>query len=433
MKTTTPPVRNSINHSSRDCHSVARLLIALMLVCFVLLPGAQATDLDSVLPNGNTADGSGVLVGLTSGVWNSGFGFQALNHDTAGKDNTATGLRGLFSNTSGSNNTATGVYSLYSNTTGWYNNAVGAYALAHNTEGNYNTANGYGALYFNTEGEQNTVTGFAALYRNNTGPANTANGHDALLNNTTGNFNTANGRLALSGNTTANNNTADGAGALQGNTTGHDNTALGFEAGSLVTTANNVIAIGAAGANVSNSCFIGNIFGATASGGTAVFIDSSGQLGTTTSSRRFKKEIKAMERASETILSLKPVTFHYKSDATGTPQFGLIAEEVAEINPDLVVRDENGEIYTVRYDAVNAMLLNEFLKEHYKVQEQAASITQLTSTVAQQKKDFQATVAQQEKEIKSLTASLKEQAAQIQKVSAQLEVSEPAPKTISQR
>jgi hypothetical protein len=196
---------------------------------------------------------------------------------------------------------------------------------------------------------------------------------------------------------------------------------LGFGAGSFVTTANNVICIGANGANVSNSCFIGQIFGATVSGGTAVFIDSFGQLGTVSSSRRFKKEIESMEQASEAILALKPVTFHYKSDNTGKPQFGLIAEEVAEVNPDLVVRDESGEIYTVRYEAVNAMLLNEFLKEHRKVEEQGSKLQEQEATIAELKKDFRATVAQ-------LTARIEEQAAQIQKVSAQLEVSESAPK-----
>jgi septal ring factor EnvC (AmiA/AmiB activator) len=131
-----------------------------------------------------------------------------------------------------------------------------------------------------------------------------------------------------------------------------------------------------------------------------------------------------MERASESLLALKPVTFHYKSDTKDTPQFGLIAEDVAAVNPSLVVRDKNGEIYTVRYDAVNAMLLNEFLKEHREVQEQKATIMQLKSTVAQQKKKFQATVAQ-------LTARLDEQAAQIQKVSAQLEASKPAPQVVN--
>src|SRR5207248_654582 len=137
-----------------------------------------------------------------------------------------------------------------------------------------------------------------------------------------------------------------------------------------------------------------------------VVIDSAGQLGTTSSSARFKNEIKPMNTASEAILALKPVTFHYTSDNTNTPQFGLIAEEVAKVNPDLVVRDENGEIYTVRYDAVNAMLLNEFLKEHRKVEQQEAAIVGLKSMVAQQQRDFQTTIAQQQKQIEALTAGL---------------------------
>jgi hypothetical protein len=186
-------------------------------------------------------------------------------------------------------------------------------------------------------------------------------------------------------------------------------------AGGNVTTAGNVICIGSNGANVSNSCFIGNIRGKTTANADAiqVMIDSAGQLGTASSSRRFKHEIRTMDNASEAILGLKPVAFHYKSDATSTPQFGLIAEEVAEVNPDLVVRDENGEIYTVRYEAVNAMLLNEFLKEHRKVQEQEVTIAQLKSTLAKK----ETIDAHQQEQIEALTAGL-------QKVSAQLEASE---------
>jgi len=181
--------------------------------------------------------------------------------------------------------------------------------------------------------------------------------------------------------------------------------------------------------DVDNTCFIGNIrdIQTQNADGIAVVVDSAGQLGTVSSSRRFKKQIKPMDKASEAILALKPVTFHYKSDKTGTAQFGLIAEEVAEINPDLVMRDKKGEIYTVRYDAVNAMLLNEFLKEHRKVEEQEASITQLKSTVARQ----EATIAQQQSGMDAVTARLNEQAAQIQKVSAQLQASKSAPQVVN--
>ena len=450
------------------------LLVFALLVCFSLSQTAQAIEPDTILPNGNTAEGNGVLVSLTSGVWNSGFGFEALNHDNAGKDNTATGVRALFSDTSGSNNIATGVYALYSNTTGWYNNAVGAFALANNTEGNSNTANGYGALYNNAVGKQNTATGFAALYRN-TANYNTATGYQALNRNTGGSFNTANGFEALFSNMTGNNNAANGAEALFSNTTGSDNTAsgnsalgsnstgnsntaigesalshnttgggntaiglstlffnttggsntaLGVDAGGGVTTASNVICIGAnvAGADVSNSCFIGNINGVN-EGGTisAVYINSNGQLGTQAppSSRRFKKGIKPMDQASEAILALRPVTFHYKSDNTATPQFGLIAEEVAAVNPNLVVRDADGEIYTVRYDQVNAMLLNEFLKEHRKVEEQGRKAEAQEATITQLKKGMEV-----------LTAHLEEQASQIQKVSAEVEMGKRATKVV---
>jgi Chaperone of endosialidase len=156
---------------------------------------------------------------------------------------------------------------------------------------------------------------------------------------------------------------------------------LGVGAGLNVTTANNVICIGAGGADMDDSCFIGNIFGRVVANAASVVIDGAGQLGTMNSSRRFKKEIKPMDKTSEAILALKPVTFHYKSDNTNTPQFGLIAEEVAEVNPDLIIRDRNGEIYTVRYEAVNAMLLNEFLKEHRTVQELKQQIITLTERV----------------------------------------------------
>ncbi|MGC1321183.1 MAG: tail fiber domain-containing protein [Candidatus Udaeobacter sp.] len=236
-----------------------------------------------------------------------------------------------------------------------------------------------------------------------------ATGFQALHGNTIGGSNTAIGATALQSNTTGGGNTAIGSGALFNNITGDSNTALGISAGSGVTTGTNVICIGSDGANVDNSCFIGNIHGVTTAINDAVpvVIDSAGQLGTVSSSRRFKKEIKAMDKTSEAILALQPVTFHYKGDAGARPQFGLIAEEVAQVNSDLVVRDSDGEIYAVRYDAVNAMLLNEFLKEHGTVKEQGATIAEL------------------KKEIVGLAETVKEQAAQIQKVSAQLEASKP--------
>ena len=241
--------------------------------------------------------------------------------------------------------------------------------------------------------------------------------------------------------------------ALFYNVVGHDNTGEGFQA-LLNAKGSNNIGIGSnAGANLSNgsnnidignlgvagesnkirigkqgtqkNTYMAGIYGATVANGVAVRIDSTGHLGTLTSSARFKEAIKPMEGASEAILALKPVTFLYKEelDPDKIPQFGLVAEEVEKVNPDLVVRDEDGKVNTVRYEAVNAMLLNEFLKEHKKVEEQETAITRLNATVAKQ----EATIAQQQKGMEVLTASLKEQAAQIQKVSAQIEVTKPAP------
>jgi hypothetical protein len=232
-------------------------------------------------------------------------------------------------------------------------------------------------------------------------------------------------------NTTGDDNTACGIGALASVTTGQRNTGLGYLAGSAVSTATNVICIGAnvGGQNVSGTCFIGSIRGVTTinSNAVPVVIDSNGQLGTMSSSRRFKHEIKPMHKPSEALLGLKPVTFQYKSDNTGTPQFGLIAEEVAKVNPDLIVRDEKGEIYTVRYEAVNAMLLNEFLKEHRTVQELKSTVARQEANDAKQ----EATIARQQKQIDALVATVKGQAAQIQKVSAQLEASKPAPQVVN--
>jgi hypothetical protein len=426
MKTRTLS-RNSIH---RPLLERALPLIALLLVCFGLLPRAQAVgpDTDGNIAGANNGEGIGVLVSRTTGIWNTGTGFEALNHLTAGNQNTATGLRALFSDTSGGFNTATGVLSLFSNTTGFFNSATGAYALAHNTTASQNTANGYSALYFNTEGEQNTATGFAALYKNTTGEANTAVGTAALLNNTIGTANTATGLGVLLANTTGMGNTAIGASALGGTTTGDDNTAIGNLAGANQSTGSGNVYIGTGMLGVageSNACYIRSIFGQTSASGIPIVINSNNKLGTSTSSKRFKDQIKPMDKASEAILALKPVTFHYKKelDPEGIPQFGLIAEEVAEVYPDLVVRDENGEIYTVRYDAVNAMLLNEFLKEHRKVEK-------LEATVAQQQKEFQTFAAEQQSQMQALTARLEQQAAQIQKVSAQLEMSKPAPQIV---
>jgi trimeric autotransporter adhesin len=414
-------IRNSIS---------GLLLIPLVLACFALLPRVQAAPDPAPPPGNNTRDGAGAMANVTTGLGNTAFGTNALFSLTTGDNNAAQGNSALFSNVDGNGNTAVGSIALRFLTLGDQNVAIGNTALNNVTTGSRNTAVGYGtlrsgnfsdntavgwsALISNTTGARNVATGMNALASNTDGNSNTANGANALVNNTHGLQNTANGASALLSNETGDGNTAYGANALHNNTTGEGNTALGFGAGTGVMTADNVIAIGIPGANVNNSCYIGNIFGATvaAATDTPVIIDSSGKLGTTTSSQRFKKDIKPMDQASEAILSLKPVTFHYKTDNTSTARFGLIAEEVAQLNPDLVVRDDKGEIYSVRYDAVNAMLLNEFLKAHSTVQE-------LKSTVAKQ----EATAAAQQKQIEALTAGL-------QKVSAELELSKPAKQVV---
>jgi uncharacterized coiled-coil protein SlyX len=415
--------------------------------------GAGALALTTTGGNSNTAVGAAAMLLNTTGDFNTAVGTNALVFNDSGQQNNAVGDFALYNNIDGFSNNAFGVAALFENIHASHNTAIGFAALQNNDVtgngfGNDNTAVGYQALFSNTDGDSNTAVGHAALSSNTTGSNNTANGfsaldnningvnnaaigHRALFSNTTGTANTATGVEALFHNTVGDTNTAIGFGALF-NTTGSNNIGLGFDAGDNLTTGDNNIDIGNVGvAGESNTIrlgrlvhtatFIGGIRGVTTGINNAVpvVIDSAGQLGTMSSSRRFKHAITPIERASEAIHALKPVTFYYKSDATSTPQFGLIAEEVAEVNPDLVVRDENGEIYTVRYDAVNAMLLNEFLKEHRKNEEQEATIMQLKSTDAKQ----EAIIARQQKQIEALTAGLK-------KVSAQLELSKAVPQTV---
>ena len=441
MQSTISPEQNLKTKNMTTLHlgnSISRsplrrgfLLIAVALACFEFWPAPQAFGVspapDGGYAGGNTAEGDVALFSLTSG-----------------SDNTANGLGALYSNTTGSSNTANGYAALFSNTNGFDNTAIGYAALDSNTMGNDNTANGFQALFHNITGKNNTANGSQALYSNTTGSANTASGVEALYSNT-GSGNTANGYVALDRNTTGTQNTASGYGALDNNTTGNYNIGLGPGGGFNLTTGSNNIDIGNFGVagesdkirigteGTQTATFIAGISGETVTG-TAVVVNSNGRLGVAPSSARFKDEIKPMDKASEAILALKPVTFRYKHelDPEGTPQFGLVAEEVEKVNPDLVARDADGKVYTVRYEAVNAMLLNEFLKEHRRVQElksiaakQGATAAQqqqdFQAAIAQQRKDFQATAAEQGKEIKTLTASLKEQASQIQKVNQRLD------------
>jgi hypothetical protein len=438
-------------------------LLLISVSWFAFTPTAQGVTPapDGGYPGSNTAEGTGALKNLTTGVDNTAIGFEALFNNTTGSTNTASGLWALTKNTYGHENTATGAFALEYNTTGYSNTATGEAALAFNVTGFENTAMGLSALVFNTGGNNNTATGFVSLGRNTTGASNTATGSHALENNSTGSYNTATGFNALFSNTTGYNNTADGIfslyyntgvdntaigrsalvsnttgtdntaggfGALSGNTIGSFNIALGVFAGSNLTTGNNNIDIGANVPGVAGEAntirigksgtqkktFVAGIRGVTVAGGVGVIVGSNGQLGTVVSSARFKEAIKPMDKASEAILGLKPVTFRYKQelDPDTIPQFGLIAEQVEKVNPDLVVRDEDGKVNTVRYEAVNAMLLNEFLKEHWRVEEQQATISRLQSKVASQ----EVTAAQQEKQIETLTAV-------VQKVSERVELS----------
>jgi hypothetical protein len=293
-------------------------------------------------------------------------------------------------------NTAEGQAALLSLTTGGFNTAVGFFSLRNNSSANFNTATGAGTLLSNTTGDSNTANGVLALFNNITGAGNTAAGVNALFTNNVGSTNTAIGYAALGNNAAGNNNTAIGIAALIHNTTGSNNIGLGNNAGSNVSTANNVICIGADGNDVDNSCYIGNIFGATSVNGVGVLVNSNGRLGTMTSSARFKDQIKPMDNASEALFALKPVAFRYKKeiDPDGTPQLGLVAEEVEKVNADLVVRDKEGKPYSVRYDQVNAMLLNEFLKEHRKVEKLEAAVAKLAATVKEQAVELRRVSAQ---------------------------------------
>ncbi len=377
----------------------------LVLVLVLILPKLTSAQ--------NTAYGSGALSHNTSGTANSAFGYDALYGNLTGSSNTGSGYLALYTNQNGTGNTAvggkalytnvanyntaTGYGALYSNYTGINNVADGFKALLSNGTGQNNTAQGFEALYSNTAGGSNTAEGTDALYFNN-GDLNTATGAIALYLNETGYDNTASGAGALSSNTVGNYNTAVGAGALNDNQSGSSNIAMGYYAGLNLTTGNNNIDIGNEGVagdantikigvqGTQKATYIAGIHGATIAGGVTVVVDAAGQLGVKSSSARFKEEIKPMDEASETILALKPVTFRYKKDLDpqGIPQFGLVAEQVEKVDPDLVVRDEKGQVFTVRYEAVNAMLLNEFLKEHQRVQQLQKRLDAMAAQMTEQ-------------------------------------------------
>ena len=300
----------------------------------------------------------------------------ALANTTTGAENTATGAGALgFNSTAGSpHNTASGSGALQNNTTGSDNTAIGFAALSQNTTANSNTATGSSALGFNTTGYRNTAIGNAALFRNLTGHGNTGIGYQALSQNN-----------------------------------GSNNIGLGFNAGSNLTDGSGNVCIGYNVLGVSgesNTTRISNIYSSVASA-RPVYINSDNKIGTLVSSRRFKEEIKPMDKASEAILGLKPVTFHYKKEIepNSALMFGLIAEDVEKVDPDLVTRNDKDEAETVRYDAVNAMVLNEFLKEHRKVEEQGRRTEERGRTIAQQEAEIRALAAQLQKLSDELAAA----------------------------
>jgi hypothetical protein len=370
-------IRNCINRSP-----LRRGFFLIALTSFALSPAARAVDPppDGGFPNQNTAEGDGALFNLTTGLAHTATGSAALRNNTTGDLNTANGADTLC-NMMMSGNTPYGCHALESNT-GLHNTAIGCDALKDNTMGHSNTAIGRSALVDNTMGNHNTAIGFFAL----------------------------------------------------GCNTGSDNIALGWAAGTYHMTGNNNIYIGNAGrmapeegqirigtGGLHTGTHIAGIRSAAVTG-SPVVIGMDGKLGITMSSAKFKEAIKPMDKASEAILALKPVTFCYKEelDPDKIPQFGLVAEEVEKVNPDLVARDEDGKAMTVRYEAVNAMLLNEFLKVHRKVEEQQATIAELKSSSAKQA----ATVAQQQQQIEALAAT-------VQKASNQLGLNKAAEQVVA--
>jgi hypothetical protein len=370
-------------------------------------------------PNGNTGIGMGALTNVTTAVGNTATGYDALNGNTSGFGNTANGSSALLLNTTGGDNTALGFVALEDNTTGNDNTALGAAALRTNTTGSDNTASGFEALQLNTTGYQNTAGGYQTLQSNTTGYlntatgaqalqdntagyANTANGVQALQNNTTGAYNTASGYTSLQLSTTGGGNTAIGYGAMLSNTTGSSNTALGFGAlvnnttgfGNIVIgeesafnvaggNSNNII-IGSEGTSSDNgvirigdgasqtSAYMAGIYGQTASGGIPVYVNSSGKLATANSSRRFKEQITDMGDTSSKLFQLRPVNFFYKpeyDDGSHLLQYGLIAEEVEKVYPEMVAYDKDGQILTVKYQLLAPMLLNEAQKQDGRIQQ----------------------------------------------------------------
>ncbi len=384
-----------------------------------------------------TASAQPYVITDSGSPYRTAVGFQTLRSNTTGAYNTASGYQALFSNTRGSYNTATGYQALFYNKGnqnilnpfGSYNTATGYQALFSGS-GYENTATGYQAL-FSSSGVENTATGYQALF-SGSGNQNTATGWRALRSNSGGSDNTATGVGALYANTTGSQNTASGESALGGDTTGSNNIAIGYFAGEQITTTGNNIDIGNIGvsgdsgvirigctdyttctfiASPQTSTFIAGINGVTASAGVPVFINASGQLGTVTSSKRFKKDIHTLGTVSDKLLDLRPVSFRYKeaaADGTYPIQYGLIAEEVAKVYPDLVQYDKDGKPFTIYYHLLTPLLLSEVQKEHQQNVTQQAELASFKQRDAQQQAEL-ASLKRRDTQHEAELTSLKQQ------------------------
>jgi trimeric autotransporter adhesin len=429
----------------KNRNTIFTVLLALAFLVLSSIAQAVSPAPDGGYPGFNTAEGQNALFSLTTGGRNTALGAFSLYSDTIGAGNTAVGINALRRNITGGFNTAVGLNALFFNdSTGHsiasYNSAVGSYALFNNTDGWGNTAFGSNALFLNATSDRNTAIGDHALYLNSasantavgdealtanaSGTCNTATGTQALADNSSGNFNTAFGCQALFANNTGGANTAVGINALRINTSGGANTALGYGAGANVTTGSYNVYLGFDVPGVANEVghtYISNISSTVQPpGGNVEYVTinlDNRLLGHSSSSQRYKQDIKPMTNASEALYQLKPVTYRYRNevDPKQSTAFGLIAEEVAEVNPALVARNSKGQPESVHYEMVNAMLLNEFLKEHRKVQQQEATIAQLQLAARDQQKNFESNLAKQQKQIEALASSL-------QGVKAELEV-----------
>jgi trimeric autotransporter adhesin len=319
---------------------------------------------------------------------------------------TTTGTGALGSENGGFGNTADGYYALYYNTTGYANTASGYAALFSNIGGTYNTASGYYALYYNTTGSSNTGSGFGAIFANTTGNFNTASGYNALNFNSVGNNNAGLGYRALYANTSGSSNVAIGGNALYA-MQGTNNIALGYNAGKLTTSGNSNIYIGHAGLNGSESkvtrigqlqtkVFIAGIRGVPLSGATVV-VGVGGQLGVVASSARYKNDIKSLADTADKLAQLRPVSFRYKTEPDAT-HYGLIAEEVDKVMPELVVRDEKNRPESVQYQELIPLLLQQWkaqrelnarqeaenVRGHELIERQAAALKEQEGRLARQ-------------------------------------------------